>query len=369
MESVDCVVIGAGVVGLAVARALAQAGREVIIIEREPWIGAHTSSRNSEVIHAGIYYPHGSRKARACVEGRKLLHRYCDEHGVPYRRCGKFIVATDAAEVTTLAKVHEQARANGVELVWLSATEACAREPALHCLGALESPETGIIDSHALMLAYQGDAEAAGAMLAFNAPLERGYIDTRGVVLDIGGADPMRLRASLVVNSAGLWAPLVASQIESMRAVPTAYFCKGNYYALSSKVPFSRLIYPMHNNAGLGVHLTLDLGGQARFGPDTEWVGTQGYAPDYSVDPARADGFYAQIRRYWPALPDASLTPSYAGLRPKLGAAGDPACDFVLQSTDEHGVPGWINLYGIESPGLTASLALADEVLGMAQRM
>ncbi len=358
MEQVDCVVIGAGLVGLAVAREMALAGREVIVLEAEKWIGTHTSSRNSEVIHAGIYYPQSSLKARACVEGKTLLYRYCDEHGVSYQRCGKLIVATSADEVPKLAEVQARARANGVELTLLTHDEVRAREPALQCLAALESPTTGIIDSHALMLAYQGDAEQHGAMLAFESPVAGGRFTAHEKVLHVASAEPMAIKANLVVNAAGLWAPEIARKITGIAAVPSAHFCKGNYYSLSGKAPFSRLIYPMHNHAGLGVHLTLDLGGQARFGPDTEWV----EQIDYTVDPHRADGFYAEIRKYWPALPDGALSPSYAGIRPKISGPNEAARDFVLQGESEHGIPGLVNMYAIESPGLTASLALAQAV-------
>ena len=358
MEQVDCVVIGAGLVGLAVAREMALAGREVIVLEAEKWIGTHTSSRNSEVIHAGIYYPQGSLKARACVEGKTLLYRYCDEHRVSYQRCGKLIVATSADEVPKLAEVQAKARANGVELTLLTHDEVRAREPALQCLAALESPTTGIIDSHALMLAYQGDAEQHGAMLALESPVAGGRFTAHEKVLQVASAEPMTIKANLVVNAAGLWAPEIARKITGIAAVPSAHFCKGNYYSLSGKAPFSRLIYPMHNHAGLGVHLTLDLGGQARFGPDTEWV----EQIDYKVDPHRADGFYAEIRKYWPALPDGALSPSYAGIRPKISGPNEAARDFVLQGESEHGIPGLVNMYAIESPGLTASLALAQAV-------
>ena len=358
MEQVDCVVIGAGVVGLAVAREMAMAGREVVVLEAEKWIGTHTSSRNSEVIHAGIYYAKNSLKARACVSGKALLYRYCDEHGVSTQRCGKLIVATSADEVPKLAEVQAKARANGVDLTLLERDEVRAREPALECLAALESPTTGIIDSHGLMLAYQGDAEAHGAMLAFESPVAGGRFSTHEKVLEVASAEPMTIQANLVVNAAGLWAPEVARRIAGIAAVPPAYFCKGNYYSLAGKAPFSRLIYPMHNHAGLGVHLTLDLGGQARFGPDTEWVD----GIDYAVDPKRADGFYAEIRKYWPALPDGALSPSYAGIRPKITAPHEAAADFVLQGEAQHGIAGLVNMYAIESPGLTASLALAQAV-------
>lgn len=360
MERVDCIVVGAGVVGLAVARALAQAGREVIVLEAEYAIGTGISSRNSEVIHAGIYYKRDSLMARFCVVGRRALYAFCAEHGVAHRRCGKLIVATDAAETEALAGIRARAEANGVEgMRALAEAEARALEPALACQAALLSPETGIIDSHGFMLALQGDAEAAGAMLAFHALVEHGALADDGVVLDVGGAEPMRLHARLVVNAAGLGAIPLARAIAGLdpAQVPPAHYAKGNYYALTGRAPFSRLIYPVPVPGGLGVHLTLDLGGQARFGPDVEWVA----APDYDVDPRRADGFYAAVRRYWPDLADGALAPGYAGVRPKISGKGEPARDFTIQAS-----PGLINLFGIESPGLTASLALADHVAALA---
>ena len=359
-ERVDCVVLGAGVVGLACARALARAGRDVLLLEAAEGIGTGTSSRNSEVIHAGIYYPTGSLKARLCVEGRERLYAYCAERGVPFSRLGKLIVAADETEVPTLDAIRAKAAANGVELVPLAAAEARVMEPQLRCAAALHSPRTGIVDSHALMLAFQGDAEAAGALVAFHARVEGGAVADGGVRLFVGGSEPMELQARAVVNAIGLHAPDLARSIEGIprEAIPRAYLCKGSYYALLGRAPFSRLIYPVPEAAGLGVHLTLDLGGQARFGPDTEWVEQE----DYDVDPARAEGFYAAIRRYWPALPDGALAPGYAGIRPKISGPGEPNADFRVSGSAEHGIGGLVCLYGIESPGLTASLALADHV-------
>ena len=365
METVDCVVVGAGVVGLAVARALALAGREVILLDAAEGIGTETSSRNSEVIHAGIYYPAGSLMARFCVAGRRALYGYCMERGVPFSNCGKLIVATSEAEDGMLAAIKGRAEANGVEgMRVLPGAEARTMEPNLRCTSALLSPTTGIIDSHAFMLALQGDAENAGATPVFLSPIHAARARDRGVELDVGGDDPMTLRCRLMVNAAGLHAPALAARTQGMPAdrVPTAYYAKGNYFTLSGRSPFSRLIYPVPVPGGLGVHLTIDLAGQARFGPDVEWVD----GLDYTVDPTRADGFYAAVRRYWPELKDGALQPGYAGIRPKIVGPGKPGQDFVVQGPQTHGVPGLINLFGIESPGLTAALALADYVLEVA---
>jgi L-2-hydroxyglutarate oxidase LhgO len=353
------VVVGAGLVGLAAARALAMAGREVVILEAEDAIGTHTSSRNSEVIHAGIYYPKGSLKARSCVAGKALLYEYCVAHGVPHRRSGKLIVATDDAQLGELTQIQKKAHANGVtDVVWMSREQALALEPELHCVAALYSPSTGIIDSHALMLAYLGDAEAHGAMLALRSSLQKVEQVADGFVLHVGGSEP--IQTHILVNSAGLRAPTVARCIEGFpqALVPPERYAKGNYYSLARRSPFARLVYPVPEPGGLGVHVTLDLAGQARFGPDVEWVERIGY----EVDPRRAERFYAAIRRYWPALPDGVLVPGYAGIRPKTAGPGDPAPDFQVQGPRAHGVPGLVNLFGIESPGLTASLALADLV-------
>ncbi len=358
MERVEAVVVGAGVVGLAVARALALAGREVVVLEAEDAIGTHTSSRNSEVIHAGIYYPKGSLKAQACVAGRELLYEYCVAHGVPHRRSGKLIVATDERQLAELEAIQAKAHANGVtDVVWMTRAQATALEPAVSCVAALYSPSTGIIDSHALMLAYLGDAEARGAMLALKTHLVGAQVVPEGFVLH---TNEMDVECRILVNSAGLRAPTVARLIEGFpqQRVPREFYAKGNYYSLSGRAPFSRLVYPVPEPGGLGVHVTLDLAGQARFGPDVEWV----ERIDYGVDPRRAERFYAAIRRYWPGLPDGSLAPGYAGIRPKTAGPGEPAPDFVVQGPAAHGVPGLVNLFGIESPGLTASLSLADMV-------
>jgi L-2-hydroxyglutarate oxidase LhgO len=332
----------------------------------EPAIGTATSARNSEVIHAGIYYPQGSLKARLSVEGRDRLYAYCAERGVAAKRLGKLIVATEEAEIPALRRIEAHAQANGVaDLAWLSRAEAEALEPELACVAALFSPSTGIIDSHGLMLAYQGDAEAAGAMIVCRAPIDGGTATPDGrIALRIGGEAPMALDCALFVNSAGLGAVDLAGRIAGLAAehLPPAYLCKGSYYALGGRAPFRHLVYPAPGHAGLGVHLTLDLAGQPRFGPDVEWI----RHIDYTVDPGRAEGFYAAIRRYWPGLPDGALQPAYSGIRPKISGPDEPAADFRIDGPARHGVPGLINLFGIESPGLTASLAIADRVAEMA---
>ena len=363
-DSVECTVIGAGVVGLAIARAMAQRGLETILIEAADGIGTGTSSRNSEVIHAGIYYPKGSLKARFCVQGRQQLYRYCDERGITARNCGKLIVATDDSQVATLAGIIDKARANGVpDLALISRDQALALEPNLHCVAAVHSPSTGVVDSHGFMLGLQGDFEAAGGMLAFNSPLDHAVCAADGITLMAGGAEPMELRSGIVINSAGLYAQALARKFKGLpqASVPPTYYAKGNYYSLTGKSPFSRLIYPVPEAAGLGVHLTIDLGGQTRFGPDVEWIDEI----DYAVDPGRAASFYSEIRKYWPGLPDGALQPGYCGIRPKIQAPHEPARDFVIHGPETHGVKGLVNLYGIESPGLTSALAIADHVAAM----
>jgi L-2-hydroxyglutarate oxidase LhgO len=361
MDRVECVVVGAGVVGLAIARRLALAGREVVVLEAAEGIGTVTSSRNSEVIHAGIYYPAGSLMARMCVAGKKALYDYCRDHGIPHRNCGKLIVATTASEAEKLQSIKAHAEANGVlDMQTLSGEAARKMEPALKCDAALLSPSTGIVDSHGFMLALRGDAEAAGAACAFHAPLERARATADGIELDVGGDAPMTLECRLLVNAAGLGATAVARGIDGMpiELIPPAYLAKGNYFSCSARAPFSHLIYPVPEPGGLGVHLTLDLAGQARFGPDVEWVD----AIDYAVDPARSERFYPAIRRYWPDLPDGALMPSYSGIRPKIVPPAVAKQDFMIQGPPDHGVGGLINLFGIESPGLTSSLAIADYV-------
>jgi L-2-hydroxyglutarate oxidase LhgO len=365
MDKVECVVVGAGVIGLAVARGLAQAGREVIILEAAEGIGTVTSSRNSEVIHAGIYYAAGSLMAQMCVGGKRALYSYCRERGIPHRNCGKLIVATTPKETEKLQSIRAHAEANGVtDLEVLTGAEARVLEPALNCEAALLSPSTGIIDSHAYMLALRGEAEDAGAACAFLTPLLHARAAEGRIEIDAGGDTSMTLECRLLVNAAGLNAPAVARNIDGMpiELIPPAYLAKGSYFSCSARSPFSHLIYPVPEPGGLGVHLTLDMAGQARFGPDVEWV----ERVDYAVDPARAERFYPAIRRYWPALPDGALAPSYSGIRPKIVPPAVAAQDFLIQGQRDHGVHGLINLFGIESPGLTSSLAIADYVASLA---
>lgn len=367
MEKVDCVVVGAGVIGLAIARRLALAGREVIVIEAAEGIGTVTSSRNSEVIHAGIYYRAGSLMAQMCVSGKHALYRYCRDHGIPHRNCGKLIVATTPGETEKLQSIRAHAEANGVDdMQLLTGDAARALEPALSCDAALLSPSTGIIDSHAYMLSLQGDAEQHGAAFAFHTPLLHAGVGGGRIEIETGGDAPMSLACNLLINAAGLSAPAVARSIEGMPVamIPCAYLAKGNYFACSARAPFSRLIYPVPEPGGLGVHLTLDMAGQARFGPDVEWI----ESIDYEVNPARAERFYPAIRRYWPTLPDGALMPSYSGIRPKIVPPAVATQDFLIQGPADHGVAGLINLFGIESPGLTSSLAIADHVGGLAQQ-
>ncbi|MDO8604969.1 MAG: NAD(P)/FAD-dependent oxidoreductase [Phaeospirillum sp.] len=357
-ERVDCVVIGAGVVGLAIARHLAVAGREVVVLEAGAAMGCGISSRNSEVLHAGMYYPTNSLKARFCVAGNAMLRDFAASRGVTVKMVGKLIVATDEAEAATLDSILAKGRANGVEgLRAISAAEARAQESELNCVKALWSPATGIIDTHALMLALLAEAESRGASLALKSPVIGGHPTETGTAIQVGGAEPMTLLARSVVVSAGLSTPGLAAGL-GLAGAPTAYLCKGNYFGLTGKSPFSRLVYPVPVAAGLGVHFTLDLGGRGRFGPDVQWVG----AEDYTVDPRRGDSFYAAIRRYWPGLKDGALEPAYAGIRPKIQAPDQPARDFVIHGPAETGTAGAVALYGIESPGLTSCLAIARHV-------
>lgn len=363
-ERVDCVVVGAGVVGLAVARALAMPGREVLVLEEASAIGTGTSSRNSEVVHAGIYYARGSLKARLCVRGRELLYAFCESHGVEHRRTGKLIVATAPAQLAALESARAHAQANGVhDLQWLDAGQARALEPALSCEAALLSPSTAIVDSHGLMLALLGDVERHGGNLILKTALSLVHLRNDAIVLRV--SDGTELEANTLVNAAGLAAPLLARRFLGLAAqhIPTPRYAKGHYFSLSSRAPFTRLIYPVPEAAGLGVHLTLDLAGQARFGPDVQWVD----APDdLAVDARRGDAFYAEVRKYWPGLPNDSLAPAYAGIRPKIAFGADLCTDFVIQGPQVHGVSGLVNLFGIESPGLTSALAIAEHVAALA---
>ncbi len=369
LDRVDCVVIGAGVVGLAVARALALQGREVMVLEAANAIGTGTSSRNSEVIHAGIYYPQGSLKARLCVQGKQMLYDYCAERGIAHQRCGKLIVATSDAQAAELPGIIAKAAANGVnDLVLLTREQAQAMEPHLACVAAVYSPSTGIVDSHALMLSLQGDLENAGGVVVLNSALT--HASCAPTAINLIANDGTELQARTVVNAAGLLAPALAARFAGLKAsfVPPAFYAKGNYFTLSGRSPFSRLIYPVpepaSHLAGLGVHLTIDLGGQAKFGPDVQWVDSP---DDLLVDAARGDAFYAEVRKYWPGLADGALAPGYAGIRPKIQPPGAAASDFVIQGPAEHGVAGLVNLFGIESPGLTSSLAIAAYVAGLLQ--
>ncbi len=360
MERVDCIVIGAGVVGLAVARAMARKGRGVIILEKADAFGTETSSRNSEVIHAGVFYVHGSLKERLCIEGRDKMYAFCDAYGVAYKRTTKLIYAAQESEIEGLRALQKHARDSGVHLTWMSSSDARRLEPELHCAAALHSPLSGIVDSHALMLAFLGDAEAHGASIAYNSPVVGGAAGDAGVEIETGGPDAMRLQARTVINCAGLGAQRVGRAVNGVRpeSVPPQHLAKGSYFYLSGKPPFSRLIYPLPGRASLGLHYTRDLAGQGRFGPDLEWV----EAVDYHVQEQRERLFYEEIRRYWPGLPDGALRPGYSGVRPKIQGPGEPAKDFVIQMPQETGVNGFVALYGIESPGLTSCLAIADWV-------
>ena len=361
MNQVDCVVIGAGVVGLAVARTLALQGREVIVLEAENAIGTGTSSRNSEVIHAGIYYPQGSLKARLCVEGKNMLYAFCAERGIGYDRCGKLIVATSESQISELKGIKAKAAANGVhDLIPLTRQEARALEPEIECVAALHSPSTGIVDSHALMLTLQGDLENAGGFVVLNTALD--HAECAKNAINLIAKDGTELQANVVVNAAGLHAQFLAQRFSGLNSnfIPPSYFAKGNYFTLAGRSPFKRLIYPVPEAAGLGVHLTIDLGGQAKFGPDVQWVDSP---DDLVANATRGDAFYAEIRKYWPALQTGALSSGYAGIRPKIQAPHEPASDFLIQGPAVHGVSGLVNLFGIESPGLTSSLAIANYVV------
>ena len=363
MERIDCVVIGAGVVGLAVARSLAVRGREVVVLESAHAIGTGTSSRNSEVVHAGIYYSPGSMKARWCVQGRSMLYDYCAQRAIAHRRCGKLIVATTVQQETQLEQIAQLAARNGVnDLRRLDAAAARALEPQLRCVAALLSPSSGIVDSHGLMLSLQGDLERAGGVVAFASGVQQ--VRCRSADFELETTDGTWVACNRLVNSAGLFAPGLAKQFAGLdqELVPRPYFAKGNYFTLSGRAPFERLVYPVPEAAGLGVHLTLDLAGQAKFGPDVQWVES---ADDLTVDASRCDVFYDEIRKYWPGLPSGSLSPGYAGIRPKIQSPSEPARDFMVQGPADHGLEGLVNLFGIESPGLTSSLAIAEHVANL----
>lgn len=366
VEEVETVVIGAGVVGLAVAKALAESGREVLVLERHDAIGTESSARNSEVIHAGIYYPTGSEKAQLCVRGRHALYAYCDERGIPHQKIGKLIVATAEDEKKALENLRRTALANGVEDIrWITEAEVHEMEPVVHSVGGLLSPSTGIVDSHSLMLSYQGDLENSGGTIAFLSEAKAGKCGSAGFELSIATeGDKFGLRCRELVNSGGLWAQTFAQSLQGAHQshVPPRHLCKGHYFTLSGRSPFSHLVYPAPAPAGLGIHVTLDIGGQVRFGPDAEWLPSDLTEIDYAVDETRAADFAAAIRRYYPDIDPNDLVPAYAGVRPKIQAQGEPAHDFVLQAPAEHGVQGLVNLFGIESPGLTSSLAIGARV-------
>lgn len=362
----EAVVVGAGVIGLAIARRLALGGLETLVVEKNGAIGMETSSRNSEVMHAGLYYPKGSIKAETCRLGIERLYAYCAERGVAHRRCGKLVFASTESQIAKLEAIHQAATANGVNgLTWLSGEEAHALETELRVVRAFLSPDTGIIDSHGYLLALQGDLENAGGTIAFHSPVEAIETQGGGLLLRVGGKSPTEIACRFIVNAAGHGAPGLAARTDGLpdRARPRQWFAKGNYFSLSGRQPFSRLVYPIPEAAGLGIHATIDLQGRTRFGPDVQWVEHEG---DLEVDPTRAELFYAAIRSYWPGLPDGALRPDYAGIRPKLHDPGSPMPDFRIDGPEIHGIAGLVNLFGIESPGLTASLALADMV---AQRL
>jgi L-2-hydroxyglutarate oxidase LhgO len=362
-------VIGAGVVGLATARALALQGHDVIVLEAADAIGTGTSSRNSEVIHGGMYYPQNSGKAVFCVEGRRKLYAYCDSHNIPYRKCEKLMVATTDAEATKIAKLHQQGLLNDVEgLSLIDGGEAKRLEPNLRCVAALRSTETGIIDSHSYMLALQGDLESHGGAIAFNTPVQRIEHKGSGWLVHFGGAEPETIHTDIIVNAAGHAAWSLARSIDAYPVVrvPKRSFAKGNYFSCTGKPAFSRLIYPAPVDGGLGVHLTLDLAGRMKFGPDVEWLGDiEPESIDYTVNPSRGDAFYAAVRTYWPEMPDGALSADYSGVRPKLSGPGEAVADFLLDGPEQHGLPGLVQMFGIESPGLTSSLAIADAVVEM----
>ena len=362
IHTCECVIVGAGVIGLAIARALALMGKEVIILEAENNIGMHTSSRNSEVIHAGIYYPENSLKAKCCVKGKKLLYKYLDKFKIAHRKCGKLIVANSAADEEKLIAIQKKAEANGVDdLTFVNKARISALEPEIRAELALLSPSTGILDTHQLMLNYLGEAEANGAVVAYNSPLTRSIIEKDGFLLILGDKDKTRIKTHTLINSGGLFAHQIAQNIEGLQKsfIPKTYYAKGNYFGLRGKCNFSHLIYPVPTAGGLGIHLTLDISGKAKFGPDVEWVNEI----NYSVNDSRINSFYHTIRKYWPKLPNHSLYAEYTGIRPKLSGKNAQAKDFIISGPKQHKIQGLVNLFGIESPGITASLAIAEEVL------
>ena len=363
METTDCIVVGAGVVGLAVARTLAAAGREVLVLEAEPRIGEHTSSRNSEVIHAGLYYKKGTLRQHLFPRAAHLMYAYCAEHGVPHKRLGKLVVARQADEVDNLRHHMEHATAAGLDdLQWLDRDQARELEPNLACYAAYLSPNSGIVDSHALMLTYQGEVESHGGRVVLRSPVTGGEVMSHGIRIDVGGAEPTTLMCRLLVNCAGHGAVPLGRALAGLPAsfVPNNYFRRGVYFSVTSR-PFKRLIYPVHGPGGMDIHAVVDTAGNVRFGPDVEWIDRL----DYSVDPSRAEAFYPSIRTFWPELPDGALQPAYAGIRPRICGPGEPAADFVIQGPREHGIPHLVNLFGIESPGLTSSLAIGEYVAGL----
>lgn len=360
-NDIECLVIGAGVVGLAIARELALAGKSTLIAEANEAIGMEASARNSEVIHAGLYYPAGSLKAKFCVQGKQKLYAYCAEKGIAHQRLGKLLVATDPTQIQQFEHIERTAQSNQVrDLQRLNQEQVHALEPHLHCVAALYSPSTGIIDSHGLMLALQGDAENQGAQFVFRSPLKSVEIKQDGFICQFGGTEPVTISCDILINAAGLHAPALARQFIGLASdyIPQAYFCRGIYFTLSGHVPFKHLIYPMPSTSGLGIHLTLDLGGQAKFGPDTEWI----EEIDYHLDESRAKLFFSAIRQYWPELKENCLLPGYTGIRPKIVGPHTPAADFMISGPTHHGIPNLINLFGIESPGLTSCLAIAEHV-------
>jgi len=363
METADCVVVGAGVVGLAVARTLAIAGREVLLLEAEQRIGEHTSSRNSEVIHAGLYYKKGTLRQQLFPRAAHLLYAYCTDHGVPHRRLGKLVVARNAEEAQRLRQHMAHAIEAGVtDAEWLELDRVQELEPNLACHAAYLSPSSGIVDSHALMLAYRAELERNGGVVVFRSPVTGGVITSNGIQVAVGGAEPTTLRCKTLVNCAGHGAPPLARSMANFptSTVPRSYFRRGVYFSVTER-PFKRLIYPIHGAGGMDIHAVIDLAGNVRFVPDMEWVDRL----DYSVDPARAEAFYRSIRGFWPGLPDGALAPAYAGIRPKITGPNEAAADFVIQGPADHGVPNLVNLFGIESPGLTASLAIGEYVTGL----